>query len=68
MRDLLCRLMTMLFGERLPSGEGRSRSIHAEADRTVSEERARLARIRPIIDRLPKRDDWQRMYDERFGR
>lgn len=66
MRSLLQRLMVAMFGERTPRGEAHSRTIHADADRTVAEERARLARLRPVIDRLPKRDDWQRMYSERL--
>jgi hypothetical protein len=67
-RSAIRRLMAVLFGDHGTQREDRSRSILAEADQTVREERARLARLRPIIDRLPKRDDWQRMYDERFGR
>jgi hypothetical protein len=67
-RNAIRRLMAVLFGDRPSSGEDRSRSILAEADKVATEERARLARLRPIIDRLPKRDDWQRMYDDRFGR
>jgi hypothetical protein len=67
-RNLWHRLLDMVLGARRPDSEDRSRGIIADADRTMNEERARLARLRPIIDRLPKRDDWQRMYDERFGR
>jgi hypothetical protein len=68
MASLWQRLMAVLFGHHGTQREDRSRRLLADADRTATEERARLARLRPIIDRLPKRDDWQRMYDERFGR